>query len=531
MKDGNIEAHSDPRDHRLPLFLLLGILLLAGGLPPAQAGVSLSFAAGNGGFRFALGYSDYPVYSPAWTTPGFSFSFESTLAGYGEWVTVAGLGRVWRPWVATGWRPYTWGRWVYTSYGWTWVAYEPWGYVPHHYGSWAMTSFGWVWVPAYVYRPANVTWITCGSYVGWYAAPPPGWSHARHTWRKAYDAGHYDGYRQGYDHGYAAGWREARYASFVPWNRMTSQNIAAVATSGSRFRQLGPGRVKVLPASPSRVRVQRALGGQAIPTVRVSERTVSMGGRTLRAVRPAGVEASIAEHSRQAVRRSLSPSIVRTFDRGARVTAPSSHTNGATPPTPSSRATRHSRPSVARRTRPMTATRNVSPRAATGRQDSGIRSSPGRASRSRVRRSSTRSVHAEASSGPRATSHRLPTTATHRAAMRSRSAGSRYTAAPNLRASRTTSRTASPTPSSRAPRRAGTTGRSASAARPPRRPAPSQQPRRRGTGHVSGKSGNRARAAVPSSRGSTRSAATGRPNPRSRRYRTTGAALRGRANP
>jgi len=301
------------------IVLILAAVLLAGGTGPAEAGFSVGISIGTGGFSFGLGYSDYPVYSPAWSQPGFSFSFQTTLAGYGEWITVPGMGSVWRPWVAPGWRPYTWGRWVYTAYGWTWVAYEPWGYVPHHYGAWAMTSFGWVWSPGYAYHPANVTWVGCGSWVGWYPAPPPGWSQARHAWWNGYGAGHYDGYRTGYGHGYADGWQDARYANFVPWNQMTADNIASVATPGSRLRQLGPTSVRVLPAAPGRTVVQRAVG-RPIPTVRVSERTLSMGDRRVRAVRPVGVESSIAAHSRQTVRRSLAPGIARAMDRGVRVT-------------------------------------------------------------------------------------------------------------------------------------------------------------------------------------------------------------------
>lgn len=71
------------------------------------------------------------------------------LAGYGEWIGVPQYGRVWRPFVPTGWAPFRYGRWTFIgSFGWTWISYAPWGWVPYHYGSWVTLSpYGWVWVP------------------------------------------------------------------------------------------------------------------------------------------------------------------------------------------------------------------------------------------------------------------------------------------------------------------------------------------------------------------------------------------------
>lgn len=409
----------------VPAAMIVAIALLLAPAPPASAGVSFGVAGGGGGFSFSLGYSDYPVYSPAWYQPGFSMSFTATLDGYGQWVTVDGLGRVWRPWVAPGWRPYTWGRWVYTSYGWTWVAYEPWGYVPHHYGSWAMTSFGWVWSPAYVYRPANVAWVSYGSYVGWYPAPPPGWSQAGRAWARGYGAGHFDGYRQGYGYGYADGWRDARYANFVPWNRMTSDNIAVVATPGARLSGLRPGNVRVLASGPSRLEVQRAVG-RAIPTLRVSERTVTMGGRSVRAVRPAGVERAIESHSRETVRRSLAPSIARTMDRGGRVTrrAPD----------------RSSGPSQTLRSPSVRGTRST-PRGSTGLESSGSLTTTRRTRSSRFPRPPTGSARnlAERPAFGYGTTRTATTARTHRSPS-SHQSSSRYMARDELSPARSGTR-------------------------------------------------------------------------------------------
>ncbi|MEW6325619.1 MAG: DUF6600 domain-containing protein, partial [Nitrospirota bacterium] len=93
------------------------------------------------------------------------------LDPYGEWVSVSTYGRVWRPWVADGWRPYFYGQWLWVSpHGWTWVSAEPWGWLPHHYGQWMWDSFyGWVWVPGSRWAPAWVIWTPYES--GWAWAP------------------------------------------------------------------------------------------------------------------------------------------------------------------------------------------------------------------------------------------------------------------------------------------------------------------------------------------------------------------------
>src|SRR2546423_270695 len=96
--------------------------------------------------------------------PGAAVSFDTfpdALAPSGDWVVVSGYGRVWRPHVAVGWRPYSYGNWVWTDEGWLWVSdpSEPWGWGPYHYGRWAYgASYGWIWVPGYQWAPAWVSW-------------------------------------------------------------------------------------------------------------------------------------------------------------------------------------------------------------------------------------------------------------------------------------------------------------------------------------------------------------------------------------
>jgi hypothetical protein len=98
----------------------------------------------------------------------FAFSFHDALAPYGTWVQVSSYGQCWRPRVSTGFVPYTDGHWVYTSYGPTWVGYEPWAWCAYHYGQWVYSpEFGWVWVPGYQWTPGRVVWATGPDYIGW----------------------------------------------------------------------------------------------------------------------------------------------------------------------------------------------------------------------------------------------------------------------------------------------------------------------------------------------------------------------------
>jgi hypothetical protein len=91
------------------------------------------------------------------------------LNSYGEWIAINPYGRVWRPYVAAGWQPFSYGHWIYSDVGWVWVSYEPFGWVVYHYGSWYYSEDdGWVWVPGYGgWSPAIVDWIQYGDYVCW----------------------------------------------------------------------------------------------------------------------------------------------------------------------------------------------------------------------------------------------------------------------------------------------------------------------------------------------------------------------------
>jgi hypothetical protein len=102
--------------------------------------------------------------------------WDDSLVPYGAWVVSGRYGRVWAPSTAVvgaGWRPYTYGHWVLTEYGWTWVDAHPWAYSVHHYGRWAWDpAYGWVWLPDTVWGPGWVAWRTGGVHVGWAPLPP-----------------------------------------------------------------------------------------------------------------------------------------------------------------------------------------------------------------------------------------------------------------------------------------------------------------------------------------------------------------------
>ena len=153
---------------QLALSIAAVCLALTISSPSAHAGEWFGLRFGHHGVGLSFGVGSWGVYSRGWSDSHWSYDFNTVLSGHGEWLWVDGLGRVWRPWVTAGWRPYTHGRWVYTSYGWTWVAYEPWGYIPHHYGHWAHAAYGWVWVPGYTYHASRVVWVHAGSYIGYF---------------------------------------------------------------------------------------------------------------------------------------------------------------------------------------------------------------------------------------------------------------------------------------------------------------------------------------------------------------------------
>jgi hypothetical protein len=101
---------------------------------------------------------------------GVSFGiFYSSLGSYGDWISVSGGVYAWRPrGIATGWRPYLYGHWLWSDEGWYWDSAEPWAWAAYHYGRWYYDDYyGWIWIPGYDWAPAWVEWRYGADYVGW----------------------------------------------------------------------------------------------------------------------------------------------------------------------------------------------------------------------------------------------------------------------------------------------------------------------------------------------------------------------------
>ncbi len=271
------------------------------GLNVSDRGVGLSLGVG------------WDAYGDSWNDPNWSVSYDTELNGYGDWISVPGLGRVWMPFVTADWRPYTHGRWMHTDMDWTWVSYEPWGFFPHHYGEWAFTDFGWVWVPGYTYRPANVFWLTVGDFIGWYPCGPAGWSHHGH--------GFHSGYRHGYRDGYGDGWNDARYATFVNWRDVGAENVGRLAVAADRVaRNVTRTALRAVPKPPSMRDVEQR-AGRPLPQARIERREVRIGDRAVTVARPEGMARSVETHARETVDRALAPQArerLRTVERQAK---------------------------------------------------------------------------------------------------------------------------------------------------------------------------------------------------------------------
>jgi hypothetical protein len=102
--------------------------------------------------------------------------FHAPLAAHGVWLEVGSYGRCWRPAsIAVGWRPYSYGNWVWTDCGWYWVSDEPWAWACYHYGWWVYDpNHAWIWVPGIEWAPAWVSWRVGGGYCGWAPLAPHG---------------------------------------------------------------------------------------------------------------------------------------------------------------------------------------------------------------------------------------------------------------------------------------------------------------------------------------------------------------------
>jgi hypothetical protein len=104
---------------------------------------------------------------------------ERELEGYGAWLQLPVLGRVWQPALASvgaDFYPYgSAGQWVLSEAGWVFDSAFPFGRAVFHYGRWSLEpGYGWVWTPGTTWAPAWVAWRLGGPYVGWAALGPKG---------------------------------------------------------------------------------------------------------------------------------------------------------------------------------------------------------------------------------------------------------------------------------------------------------------------------------------------------------------------
>jgi hypothetical protein len=100
--------------------------------------------------------------------------FYSSLSPHGEWIELNSGMYGWRPsHMQSGWRPYLYGRWVWTDFGWYWVSNEQFGWATYHYGRWYNDEYyGWIWIPDNVWGPSWVEWRYNDDYIGWAPLSP-----------------------------------------------------------------------------------------------------------------------------------------------------------------------------------------------------------------------------------------------------------------------------------------------------------------------------------------------------------------------
>ncbi len=288
------------------LSLLIPALVALGVSAPAGAEGYFRFGIGTGGFACDFGYYDYwGEYCDDFRDPDYELDFYAYLEPYGRWVYVGRWGGyVWVPRVSIGWRPYTCGRWIWTSHGWTWLAYEPWGWVPHHYGYWVYDSFyGWVWVPGNVWVPHRVLWHHEPGWVGWAPMPP--------YWHRYY---HWDGDRYRPRSRYK--WKFPDYDShvsrrswvYVPERDFQERDLRSRFKEKSRADYEGRD-FEILRDGPPREEMERLIGREIRP-VEVEEVVRKSKQGEVRIVRPREEVARTPE-AREAVERYVEPALDR----------------------------------------------------------------------------------------------------------------------------------------------------------------------------------------------------------------------------
>lgn len=243
-----------------------------------------------------------------------SYAYE--LADHGEWYQEPDHGYVWYPRVETGWAPYTYGRWGYTSYGQTWISSEPWGWAPYHYGRWGFGHRGWYWIPGATWGPAWVSFAIGPAWVGW---SPLGYLGGPVFAFNSYYGGYGGNYgRGGFGHD-GGGWNVCSRADFrsgvvTPrgYRRLEPEDLRASASS-ARFmdeassldRDLNPRVARLRPSAS-------ALGATADPP------KLGVGGSGYGQARPPSPASRRSEDALRGFRERATTSSSRVLDELAR---------------------------------------------------------------------------------------------------------------------------------------------------------------------------------------------------------------------
>jgi hypothetical protein len=155
------------------LWLIPVIFVIAAGCAGYGSSPGVGYPP-NGGSTIDPGAQQYSRGPQGYGQNEDTSYFYDRLSPYGSWIDYNPYGYVWIPrHMGYRWRPYSDGHWVWTDYGWTWIAEEEWGDIPFHYGRWGWDNeIGWFWVPGNLWGPAWVTWRSNNQYMGWAPLPP-----------------------------------------------------------------------------------------------------------------------------------------------------------------------------------------------------------------------------------------------------------------------------------------------------------------------------------------------------------------------
>jgi Family of unknown function (DUF6600) len=163
----------------------------------------------------------------------------------GDWIYMERFGRVWRPWVAEDWRPFSYGNWVYDGNDWIWDSYEPYGWAVYHYGNWYYdSSYGWIWIPGNVWSRACVVWMNYDDYIAWAPIPPVGI-----TWADPWETPGFTEWNvvmcQDFDRDNIGYYRVAKPPRYLGSKRVTIINDAPKIEVVQRYTQRSVRRVNI----------------------------------------------------------------------------------------------------------------------------------------------------------------------------------------------------------------------------------------------------------------------------------------------